>query len=184
MVELMITLAVLIILILLAVPPFLEFRERSIARGAAEQLATFWANARFEAIKRDTPIKVTFKRSSDDSMCLGAAVQLDTTNYSACDCFTANACDVGRYPSDQAEWRGAKWVANPAVGNNGVVFIDPKQGLLTQMGDAGSVTLRSPSTTSHQYRLRFVIDLLGRGTLCEPADAPMHLPDFSTRQCG
>jgi Tfp pilus assembly protein FimT len=46
----MVTLAVLSILLVAAIPSFIEFRQRAAVRGAGDQLVSFWANAKLEAL--------------------------------------------------------------------------------------------------------------------------------------
>ena len=91
LIELMVTIAVLSVLLVIAIPSFADFRERASVRGAGDQLVSFWANARLEALKRDAPIAVVIRKSTNN-MCVGAS-----TAAGGCDCFTANACDVGQY---------------------------------------------------------------------------------------
>ena len=119
LIELMVTVAVLAILAALAVPSFMDFRQRSALRGAADQVTVFWGNARFEALKRDALVKVGF-RSSGNTFCLGAATTTDPADDTACDCFdpaaTSNACNVSLYPASQADWNGVRVASNPTLG--------------------------------------------------------------------
>lgn len=188
LIELMVAIAVLAILAVLAVPSFLDFRQRSAVRGAADQVVTFWGNARFEALRRDAPVKVGF-RSSSGNFCIGAAVASGAADNTACDCFTAGSCDVASYPATQNEWKGVRVASNPTLGDDdgssaiGVAVIDPKRGGLTQAADAGAILLRSPGGGSLDYRINIVVDRNGRAFQCEPAAAPSKLPEFSNRQC-
>ncbi len=109
LVELMVTIAVLAILVTLAVPAFNDFRQRAALRGSAEQVVSFWGDARFEALRRDAQVKVGFNTSGGD-FCLGAATTTDPTDNTACDCFTAGACNVAAYPPLQADWRRVAWL--------------------------------------------------------------------------
>ena len=63
LIELMVTLAVLAILLMMAVPSFNEFRQRSALRGASDQFISFWANSRLEALKRNSLVKVSMSTS-------------------------------------------------------------------------------------------------------------------------
>src|SRR5436190_5096275 len=54
LIELMITLAVIVVLLLIAVPSFQSFRQRAALRGGAEQAMSLWQQARFEAAKRNS----------------------------------------------------------------------------------------------------------------------------------
>lgn len=175
LIELMVTIAVLAILLMMALPSFSDFRARSAARGAAEQLVSAMNMAKFEAVKRDRLVKVVFARDGD-RMCIGTALASGVGDDISCDCFTANACDIARFPAEQAEWRRATWVGDPTMGNNGtagagVVVIDPKLGLITEAGDAGSIVVNA-SNGDVNYRLSFDISALGRASVCVPSGSP------------
>lgn len=188
LIELMVTIAVLAILAALAIPSFLDFRQRSAVRGAADQLTVFWGDARFEALRRDSMVKVGFK-SDGDQFCIGAATTTDAADNAACDCLTAGACDIASYPASQGEWKGVRVASNPTIGDgdgstaNGVVVINPKRAGLTQSADEGRMLLRSPAGGAQDYRLNVVIDRNGRAFQCEPAAAPSKLPDYTSRRC-
>jgi prepilin-type N-terminal cleavage/methylation domain-containing protein len=185
LVELMVTIAVFTILTVVAIPSFLDLRERTAVRGAGDQLVSFWANARLEALKRDQPITVAVHVSGANT-CIGA-----TTVSAGCDCFTAAACNVGQYPNssaaaDQADWHGATAVGHPTLGptdtdDDGLATIDPKRGYLSDSGDVGGVTMKSPG--KGRYRLRLYVDRWARPYLCNPTDAAVTLPDYATRTC-
>ena len=185
LIELMVTLAVLAILMVVAIPSFVDFRERAAVRGAGDQLVSFWANAKLEALKRDRSIVVNIRKSGTQ-MCVGA-----TTVATGCDCFTALACDVGQFPADnsaaaQAEWRGVTMLGQPTLGPTdnddvGLASIDPKRGYLAASADVGGATIQSPGSNS--FRLRFYIDRWSRPYLCAPTDSPRILSDYSTRTC-
>ena len=182
LVELMVTIAVLAILVTLAVPSFNDFRQRSALRGAAEQVVSFWGDARFEALRRDSLVKVGFN-SASGQICVGAATTTDPADDTACDCFTQGACNVAAYPAAQIDWKGVRVASTTTVGGgSGVAIIDPKRGNLTQSGDAGHILLQGP-TGGRDYRLDVVIDRNGRAELCEPSAAPAKLPDYQNRRC-
>lgn len=182
LVELMVTIAVLAILVTLAVPSFNDFRQRVALRGSAEQIVSFWGDARFEALRRDSRVKVGFN-SNAGQLCLGAATTTNPADNTPCDCFTAGACNVAAYPPAQADWRGVR-VASAATigGGSGLAVIDPKRGNLTEAGDAGRILLQAPNG-DQDYRLDVVIDRNGRAQICEPSAAPSKLPGYQDRRC-
>jgi prepilin-type N-terminal cleavage/methylation domain-containing protein len=183
LIELLVTIAVAAILLMMAVPSFSDFRARSAVRGSVEQLVSAMNMARFEAVKRDRLVKVVFVRDGD-RMCVGTALATGTDDDTSCDCFTANACDIARFPANQTEWRRTTWVGDPTMGNNGtagagVVVIDPKLGLITETDDAGAVVVNANNGNTN-YRLSFDISELGRASVCVPSGSPA-IPDY--RSC-
>ena len=181
LIELMVTLAVLAIILTMAIPSFNEFRQRSALRGASDQVVTFWGNARFEALKRNQPIKVGLVRSGND-FCMGAAVATSNTDTAACDCLTGTDCNVAVYPTSQAEWK--RILAPASVGKNGDVFavIDPKRAALGATSQAGFWSLTAPSG-GPAYSLNVYIDVFGRAIACEPVSAASKMPQFTQRRC-
>lgn len=184
LVELMVTLAVMAILMVVAVPSFMAFRQRTALQGAAEQFVSAWDQARFEALRRDRNLFVTLRNDSG-AVCMG----VDTD--SACDCRVASgatgACDVSTWPGDNANLAGVTAAANPTLGDDdtdgiGLATIDPKRGGITDTGDWGGIALKGPPG-SRDYRLNFYVDTRGRAVVCEPADAPARIPAYGDRQC-
>jgi prepilin-type N-terminal cleavage/methylation domain-containing protein len=187
LIELVVAIAVLAILAVLVIPSFADFRDRAALRGAADQLTTFWGDARFEALRRDSLVKVGFNTTSGGAMCIGAQTTTDPADDDACDCFTAGACNVGAYPAVQTDWKRIRPEGQPTLGDtdgddNGVAVIDPKRGTLTQSGDAGRMSLQGTSE-GRPYRLDVVIDRNGRAIQCEPSAAAAKIPAFTNRRC-
>lgn len=184
LIELMVSLAVLAIVLAVAVPSFADFRQRSALRGAADQAASLWSQARFEAAKRNSLVKVGFV-TSGTNYCIGVATTTNTADSTACDCLTAGACNVAAWPSDQGEWRGVTISGTPTLGaNTGVVVIEPKRTSLTELGDAGVVQFAGPPGRQ-SYRLNLRVDRFGRVLLCESNSVATtgKLPEYSTRRC-
>lgn len=184
LIELMITIALLSVLLVIAVPSFTEFRQRAALRGAADQVATFWGDARFEALRRNQFVKFGF-RTSGTNFCLGAQTTTNQADDTTCDCFTAGACNVSAYPSDQSEWRGITVAAATTLGDDdgGVIVINPKRGNVTETGDVGRIFLGTPASANANYRLNIDFDRNGRAVICEPAAAANKLPQFTNRRC-
>lgn len=184
----MVTVAVLAVVLVAAVPSFNEFRQRSALRGAAEQVTSFWANARFEALKRNSLVKVSMGTSSAN-YCMGAAVTTDPTDDDGCDCFETDTtdsdyCAVGRYPASQTEWQRIRYLDDPedTIGDDGVVIIDPKRAALASSATTGYWEMGSP-TGGPDYRLRVNIDQFGRAVTCEPAAAGSKMPQYADKRC-
>lgn len=186
LIELMVSIAVLSILLIMAIPSFVDFKERVAVRGAGDQMVSFWANAKLEAVKRDQPVTVSIRTSGAD-MCLGAS-----TTAALCNCFapagSATTCDVARYPDPTAQndWRGVTVVGKPTLGptdtdDDGMATIEPKRGYLLDDSDVGGITVQSPGETA--FRLRLYVDRWARPYLCAPTDSPRILSDYSSRTC-
>jgi type IV fimbrial biogenesis protein FimT len=186
LVEMMITIAVVIILLIIAVPSFIAIRQRSTLGGAGDQVLSLWNQARMEAAKRNEMVKFSVN-SSGANFCVGLATTTTTSDSTACDCFdpaaTTNQCNVAIYPAAQAEWKGVTLSGTPTLGGNtGVVIIEPKRTGLTELSDAGAVTLAGPPGQA-AYLLNLRVDPMGRAVLCESTSAGDHMPAYTERQC-
>jgi len=183
----MVTIAVLAILLVIAVPSFTDFRQRMVLRGAADQVVSFWADARFHAVRRNSMVKVGFVDNGAGAYCIGAAATTDPSDAVSCDCFDSSApfdCDIARFPQDQREWRRIRVPSATTLGSGGgVIVIDPKRGNITQSADAGVVSLQSPLGGSQDYRLNIAIDRNGRAFICQPDTGNASLAQYSNRQC-
>ena len=193
LIELMVTIAVVLTFAILAVPSFQSLRQRSALRGAGDQMLSFWNQARFEAAKRNSNIKVAVVQSnSGGSFCFGAATTASTSVTASCDCFTANACNVAGFPAvnQQADWNNVKlsgvtlgssdWPTSATIGQ---AVIEPKRTALTVAARAGTVTLNGPTLGNKAYKLRLIVDRFGRGVLCEPTSAVDKLSDYHNQRC-
>ena len=190
LVELLTALSVLCILAVIAVPSFTEMRQRAALRGAADATLAFWNEARFEAVKRNQLVKVGVRVEANGQFCLGAATTEDPADATVCDCRSANptvnACDVARFPADPSEWRGVT-LAGATLGggtelNRRAAVIEPMRTSLTEVVDAGTVSLAAPAGPA-SLELRLAVDRLGRGRLCEAVEVTDHLPEYATRRC-
>ena len=184
LVELMVTLAVVGILVMLAVPSFTDFRHRSAIRGAGEQALSLWNQARFEAVKRNSRVKFGVMTDVAGNFCMGVATTTTDADATPCDCLTsATSCNIARYPADQGEWRQVTLSGTPTLGQNtSVVVIDPKFTTLTEAADAGAITLADPAGNL-EYKLNLRIDAMGRGYLCESTASTGHMAEYTSRTC-
>lgn len=192
LIELMVTLAVIVVLLLVALPSFQAVRQRAAVRAAAEQTLGFWNQARLEATKRNTWVKVGMlatTAASATSYCLGAATATSATDTAPCDCRAVpTTCDIARLGVDQSEWRdvtllsstlgGTTWPANAAT----AAVIEPKQGALAASGQKGLIGFTAPPGR-RTYHLYVKVDQFGRGAVCQPSTDSAKLSDFSSRKC-
>jgi prepilin-type N-terminal cleavage/methylation domain-containing protein len=188
LIELMVTLAVILVLAMLALPSFRSFQQRSALRGAAEQTVSFWNQARFEAAKRNAMVKVGVKVSGSN-FCLGATTTTNAADTTSCDCLTANQCNVAIFPviGGQSEWNGVTYLVasgtTPTLGGgNAVAVIEPMRTALATSSQAGLITLMAP-TGSKSYRMNVKFDAFGRAVPCESNLSPDKMSDFNNRRC-
>ena len=180
-VELMITLAVVLVISLLAVPSFISFRQRAALRAAGEQAQGFWNQARLEAAKRNSLVKVGVFVDGD-TYCLGAATTTDLADDEPCDC-TSDECNVAVFPTDQAQWRGVTLNGTPTLGSDtGVAVIESRRTALTDPAMEGAISFAGPQG-SNDYRLNLLVDRQGRATLCQSNAAVDKMSDYLTRNC-
>lgn len=187
-IELMVTVAVVLVLMVIAQPSFDSMRQRAALRGAGEHVLGFWNQARLESAKRNALVKVGVV-SNGSGLCLGAATTTDRADDEACDCFETNTaaatyCNVARFPAAQSEWDRVTLSGTPSLGSDldGLAIIEPKRTSLTNPSAAGAVSFVSPPGRL-AYRLNLSVDRFGRGMLCESTSATSHLSDYTTRQC-
>lgn len=191
LIELVITISVIIVLSMIAIPSFQSMRQRSATRAAADQAQLVWNQARFEAAKRNAYVKFALKTqtfSGVTSYCLGAATTTDPADGTGCDCFRtsyllSDSCNVAQFPNDRSDWQGVT-VAGTTNSALGVVVLDPKRVFLTDgsAGNAGGIRFNSPSGPD-AYKINLRVDANGRAFQCEPTDAVDKLSEFYERRC-
>ncbi len=173
LVELMITIAVLVVLMTLATPSFIDFFDRNRVRGAGDALISLISHARVEAIKNDLDVSVAMTGGGTD-WCMGGHAAAPPSGgdpagvADPCDCTDpgdADAClvsgqrtaiEVGEHPEI-------------TVGPLPAAFtFDSTLGAIVPLG-ARQITLTSPSG---KYDLVVEVNTLGQARLCTPADKP------------
>lgn len=193
-IELMVTVLVMLVLLAIAQPSFEGLRQRTAIRGAAENVLSFWNQARLEAAKRNQLVKVgVVQTNSGKEFCLGAATTTSAGDTTPCNCMevapSSNVCDIAIFPgpNNQGEWRGVS-LAGMTLGGGTVIsaiepaVIDSKRTNLVKPDDDGSITLAGP-TGRFSYKVNLQVDRFGRAVLCESTTAVHKLSDYGTRQC-
>lgn len=198
LIELAVTLTVVLVLAMLALPSFLAQRQRAALRGAGDQLTSFWGQARFEAVKRNSMIKVGVVQTGNGAaFCIGAATTTNSADTTPCDCTTdapsdaTLTCNVARFPPDmatgQVQWNGVTLTGvtlggGTTLANIQPAVIEPKRTTLTVTADDGSIRLLGPTGTN-SYQLSMHVDRFGRPVLCEPTAATHKMAEYAARQC-
>lgn len=165
-IELMITILVAAVLIALAAPLYKEVRERSIVLGATGDLAAAFQQAKLEAAKRNDFVTVSVRGPAGAAWCIG--VQSGATG---CNCLNTT-CDINQVNATQLN--GARLLAAadfniPSGGGAGStdVTIDPRLGMIRNLGSGGSLVVRSPSD-NWDFRLQFNLSSTAQTSLCSP----------------
>jgi type IV fimbrial biogenesis protein FimT len=143
--EVMVTVAIMAILLVLAVPSFNSFLARGRLTGAAEALAQDLQLAKSEALRSNADVTISF--SPGGAWCYGTVA-----TAIACDCTVANSCALRR--TDSGAFAGvtmaaptfagnaATFTARQGLANTGMVeFNHPNAGTLrVSVGEAGQTT--------------------------------------------
>lgn len=173
LVELMITIAVLVVLATLAVPSFVDFFDRNRLRGAGDALVSVISNARAEAIRNDLEVSIAMTGAGAD-WCIGGQAAAPPSGgnpagaAAPCDCTDpadASACRVAgqRFAVEVGAHPGINVGPLPAA-----FTFDSTLGAIVPLG-ARQVTLTSPSG---KYDLAVEVNTLGQARICTPADKP------------
>lgn len=170
LVELMVTIGVLAILVVAAVPSFVDYFDRSAVRGAADSVISLISDARAEAVKNDLNVNVAMA-GSGATWCVGANAADPPTGGNpavdaiACDCSDSGQCFVsGQHLAlDSADYRGVQ-----ASSSLTAMTFDHRLGVVSPLAQR-SLTLTSPRG---KYDLAVQVNPLGQARLCVPVTKP------------
>jgi prepilin-type N-terminal cleavage/methylation domain-containing protein len=148
-IELLVVVALVAVLASIAAPSFISAIDKYQLKTAADNLTSDLQFARFEAIRNNQMAYVNF--STGTSWCYGINLG------SACDCTTANSCQLKRVSSSDYKnvtLSSASFGGNPALDpKNGLSSLSGAALLQSRLGQQASVTL----------------SLLGMVGICTPA---------------
>lgn len=171
LVELMVTIAVMVVLMAAAAPSFADFFDRNRLRGAADGVVSLISNARAEGVKNDLDVSIALA-GSGVSWCLGGHAAAPPSGggpaglANPCDCTVGAECrisgqrvaiEVGAYPDIRVS-------AAPFT-----FTFDSTLGAIRPLG-SHQVTLTSPTG---KYDLAAEVNSLGQASICVPAGKPM-----------
>jgi type IV fimbrial biogenesis protein FimT len=176
-IELMITVAVLVILIGLAVPSFRDLMDKSRLRGATDGVVNLLNFSRINAVKLGKQVNVSVNASN---WCAGA-VDADSAGantpgnpipvVSACDCTaTTVACTVGGQnalvlSSSYSGVTVTSGATNILLSGKGGITFNPKFGSLDlgTFTNLSALTLKSPT---QKYSTQITVSPLGEVSAC------------------
>ena len=187
LIELMITLVVVTVLVLIAVPSFRDYIEKARVRGAADQVTDLLARARASAVKSNLPVSITADGSGSADWCIGARMAAEPTAWAmrpdtapTCDCTAPALCLVDSQPLalDSADLSSGtaptatigafSFSYSPKLG--GVSANDANKSFLLDVDR--SIDLVSPNG---RYRLSVGVTPLGQSFVCVPAGNPVFM---------
>lgn len=170
LVECMVTLAVLVVLVTVAMPSFVDFFDRHAVRGAADHVVSLISDARAEAVKSDLDVSVAMA-GSGTAWCIGANSAAAPSNgdpaatAGACDCTNGAECLVSgqHYALDASDYPGVQLASTMAT-----LTFDRQMGVVAPLG-AHNLTLTSPRG---KYDVAVEVNALGQARVCVPTSKP------------
>ncbi|MGR8980860.1 MAG: pilus assembly FimT family protein [Gammaproteobacteria bacterium] len=161
LVELMGVVAIIGVLALLAAPSFKETMQQQRVEGAAEALLAALNNAKSEAIKQNSTMRIVFTPSTVNSelstWCYGMVVvpTPDTTPATTCNCTVADSCLKGSVVKS-TDYTGV----TITLTNAGYRTFNPLRGT----SNGGTVTFSGGSNKT----LNVITRTIGRVRMCKP----------------
>lgn len=166
--ELVVTMIVLAILAMIAVPSFRTLIEKSRLRGKTDDVLNLLNVARGEAIKRHLNVNVALGSGSTTPWCIGAnravtpTVGNPTAGAAACDCTNPTSCVLENQVSVVTPDPNSGITSDTVTGN---ITFDAQTGALIPIGAAPApITLSSPSG----FQLQVTVSALGQVAACTP----------------
>ena len=170
LVELMVTVAVASIVLVAAVPSFVDFFDKYRVRGAVDDVVSTISNARAAAVRSDRDVNIAFNGTTT-AWCVGANAAVEPSNgdpvgaAAACNCTNTAQCQVG------GERLAVDVGKHPGVSVNSVATTfaySSKLGLINPLGSA-TATFTSPRG---KYDIRLNVNALGQASVCTPTGKP------------
>ena len=173
------TVVLLAVSFVLAIPSFRDLVEKRQVTYGAEQLASFINTAQGVAMKTNQQVTVKWFRTDDDDWCIGA---IDRGDANPCDCRLTNFDDVdfckidGRaYVLDNSNAGDLDLVHSIEGAEDDDYTFDPIRGLFTNLSESLTMELRSQS---EEFRLNLMVNNTGRVTLCSD-EADYSVPGYA-----
>ena len=161
----MTALSVIAILLSMSAPSYSEFIVKRKVAAGADLVATFFENAKMEAVKRNEFASVTFKKAENGSdWCLGAVMGREL----ACDCMAETpACQIDSVPTILSNETYAQFNDLLATFDTGTISYDPVRGILTNPASTVALQIKH---SEEDYRVDVSVNAAGSVRKCTPAE--------------
>lgn len=181
LIELMVVVAVLGVLLALVAPSFSRLIQEQRLRGINAQLVTDLQFARAEAAARNRHVRVTFRKDTNQS-CYTIYTYAEAST-ARCDCLNPAPCNSAlglgeirtvRVPSDSAVtvWPTDLLREFAIDARNGGMFRPPSDALFVPT----LTTFEIETYIDASRKLKTIVGLSGRPTVCKPAGSAMSAP--------
>lgn len=161
--ELLVAIVVMTILLAIAIPSYLHFKENNVLLGAAQAVYSDIQFARSEAVKRDAASVGVYFSNLNSAWCYRVS------DDSACDCSNTNAdkCDLhgdGIYRGmSQSDFPNVNLIINTASSGKAAITVDSYRAKM----DATSIVVRYGNDTTKEISVQ--TNALGRVLMCSPS---------------
>jgi len=175
LVELMVAIAIVLLLLLIAVPSFADLIDRARVRGAAGAAISVLSEARGGAVQRNKDVVVHFA-GTDPAWCVGAVSATNPATGSPvdpsvqdqeCECDSApTTCKVGDQQLTvlSADYNGVTMGTRP-----GNFVYDGRFGWVQGLTPPSNVIFTSPKG---KYQIQLNVAPLGQASMCIPSGQP------------
>jgi type IV fimbrial biogenesis protein FimT len=173
--EVVITLALLAVVTLLALPSFVDMIEKRRLSSDAERLLSFIQHAQSVSIKRNEVVTISYTRNSDEDWCIGAVLGAAACDCSVTDPTDTDYCIFDSKPSLIISDTGNYSSLLRSFTGDGALTFDPVRGMSLSSGDDLALDLRSQSEA---FRMQLLISDTGLTELCSQ-DTAHRVPSYN-----
>lgn len=177
LIEVMMTVVLLAISLVLAMPSFRDMVEKRQVTNGAEQLASFINTAQGVSMKTNQVVTVSWSRTDDDDWCIGAIA-----GENPCDCGQTNTAaadycqiDARQFILDNSHTGNLELMHEIEGADDDAYAFDPVRGLFVDMNESLTMELRSQS---EDFRLNLMVNNTGRVILCSD-DSSYAVPGYA-----
>lgn len=191
LVEVMMSIVLIAIGLVLAMPSYTDMAEKRQLTNGAEQIASMLNSAQGAAMKSNNMITLKADRTNDSAWCIGVA-----EGDLICDCkeeIESTECILDGSPLFIDQSAAASLVMNSATSASNAYYIDPIRGLflpcdplvnltcekieLSDLPDLNAPLELDLRSRSGDFRLSLIVNHTGRVILCSP-DANYAVPGY------